>query len=109
MGLEANRPTDGKVKAPPSVWRMWLVGLSYFAIAFHPGDGAFDGNAKIFNKLRAIAVAPLREADPSPTSSIRRKRPSLRCADGRQARPLIEILRTRPTRSRTDAIDPQRT
>jgi hypothetical protein len=48
---------------------MWLVGLSYFAVAFHPADGASDGNTKIFNKLSAIAVAPFREADPSPTSS----------------------------------------
>jgi hypothetical protein len=100
---------DGKIKAPPSVGRMWLVGLSYFAIAFHPFDGASDGNAKIFNKLSAIAVATLRETDPSPTSSISRKRPSRACADGPPAVPLIEVLRTRLARSRTDAIDRQLT
>jgi hypothetical protein len=69
---------------------MWLVGLSYFAIAFRPCDGAFGGNAKIFNKLSAIAVATLRETDPVPTSSIRRKQPSPGCADGRPAGPLIQ-------------------
>ena len=53
---------------------MWLVGLSYFAIAFHPCDGAFGGNAKIFNKLSAIPVALLRKTpvadivDPSQTA-----------------------------------------
>jgi hypothetical protein len=43
---------------------MWLVGLSYFVIAFHPSDGASDGNAKILNMRSAIAVATLRETDP---------------------------------------------
>jgi hypothetical protein len=83
---------------------MWLVGLSYFAIAFHPSDGAFDENAKIFNKLSAIAVATLRETDRAPTSSIRRKQPGCGCADGRPA-----SLRTRLARCRTGAIDPLRT
>jgi hypothetical protein len=47
-----------------------------------------DENAKIFNKLSAIAVATLRETDPV-SSSIRRKQPSRACADGRPAGPLI--------------------
>jgi hypothetical protein len=85
---------------------MWLVGLNYFAIAFDPSDGDTGGNAKTFNELSAIAVARHREADPSPTSSIRRKRPSRGSGDGPPARPPIEILGTRLAPSRTDAIDP---
>jgi hypothetical protein len=81
-----------------------LVGLSYFAIAFDPSDGASGGNAKIFSELSAIAVARHREADPSTTSSIRRKRPSHGCGDGPPARPLIEVLRTRLAPSRTDPM-----
>jgi hypothetical protein len=88
---------------------MWLVGLSYFAIAFHPSDDAFHENAKIFNKLGAIAVAMLRATDPASTSSIGRKQPSRGCADGRPARPPIEVLPTRLPRCRTDAIDPKQT
>jgi hypothetical protein len=50
-----------------------------------PRRRSSDGNAKVFNELRAIVVARHREADSSPTSSIRRKRPGRGCAEGRPA------------------------
>jgi hypothetical protein len=89
--------------------RAHVVGwIDLFCHRVPPSAGASDGNVKIFNRRGAIAVAPLRETDPSPTSSIRRKQRSRGCADGRPVGPLIEVLGTRLAPCRTDAIDPER-
>jgi hypothetical protein len=47
---------DGKIKAPPSARRMWLVGLEILAIRAMRSAGAFAKNPKIFNAPSAISV-----------------------------------------------------
>ena len=53
-GAEDDRPTDGKIKAPPSDRRKRLVGRSNFANPAHSPAGASNQHAKHFNTLTAI-------------------------------------------------------
>jgi hypothetical protein len=47
---------DGKIKAPPSAVRIWLVGLEIFGV-WHTGPaGALARKTKIFNAPSAIPV-----------------------------------------------------
>ena len=45
---------DGKIKAPPSAGRMWLVGLVIFGIQASRPAGASAGTANDFNAPSAI-------------------------------------------------------
>jgi hypothetical protein len=102
-------PNLGRQDKSAAVGRAHVVGwIDLFAVTSNRPAGGSDGNVKAFNKLGAIAVATHQEADPSPRSSTRRKRLSRGCAGGRPAGPLLEVLRTRLARCRTDAIDPKR-
>jgi hypothetical protein len=47
---------DGKIKAPPPVGRMALVGLEIFGVWHTRPAGAFARNTKIFNAPSAISV-----------------------------------------------------
>ena len=47
---------DGKIKAPPSAGRMWLVRLEIFAIQAIQPAGAFHQNANDFKSPSAISV-----------------------------------------------------
>jgi hypothetical protein len=45
---------DGKIKAPPPVGRMWLVGLEIFGVWYTGPAGTFARNTKVFNAPTAI-------------------------------------------------------
>jgi hypothetical protein len=45
---------DGKGKAPPSVWRIWLFWLNFLVLRGSPPAGAFPINANGFNDPSAI-------------------------------------------------------
>jgi hypothetical protein len=45
---------EGKIKAPPSGGRIWLVGLEFFGIQTTQSAGASAGNTNVFNAPRAI-------------------------------------------------------
>ena len=47
---------DGKIKAPPSAGRMWLVGLEIFGVWPTEPAGAFARNTNDFNAPSAIPV-----------------------------------------------------
>jgi hypothetical protein len=47
---------DGKIKAPPSAERMWLVGLEIFGIQATRPAGAFHQIANDFKSPSAISV-----------------------------------------------------
>jgi hypothetical protein len=47
---------DGKIKAPPSARRMWLVGLKIFGIQAIRPAGAFHQIANDFNVPSAISL-----------------------------------------------------
>jgi hypothetical protein len=47
------RPLDGKIKAPPSGRRNWLVGLLFFGIRHEPPDGGSGTFLMIFNRPTA--------------------------------------------------------
>jgi hypothetical protein len=47
---------DGKIKAPPSAGRMWLVGLEIFGIQATRPAGAFHQIANDFKSRSAISV-----------------------------------------------------
>jgi hypothetical protein len=47
---------DGKIKAPPSAGRMWLVGLEIFGIQATRPAGAFHQIANDFKSRSAIPV-----------------------------------------------------
>jgi hypothetical protein len=54
---------DGKIKAPPSAGRMYLVGLEIFGV-WHTGSaGAFARNTKVFNAPTAIHRAGGTQSD----------------------------------------------
>jgi hypothetical protein len=55
-GRPGTRPTDGKIKAPPSVGRKWLVGLDFSTHRRSPPAGAFAVNVNDFNDPSAIAA-----------------------------------------------------
>ena len=48
------RPMDGKIKAPPSGRRKWLVGLKFFGIRHGPPDGGSGTFLKTFIGPTAI-------------------------------------------------------
>jgi hypothetical protein len=55
MQLEwGTRATDGKIKAPTSVWGMWLVGLRVLGIGATLLAGACIANFNEFNTSSAI-------------------------------------------------------
>src|ERR1700761_8238774 len=55
-GRPGTRPTDGKIKAPPSVGRKWLVGLDYSAHRRSAPAGIFAIRVNDFNDLSAVAA-----------------------------------------------------
>src|SRR3984885_2358447 len=55
-GSPGTRPTDGKIKAPPSVGRKWLVGLNFSTHRRSALAGAFAVKVNNFNDPSAIAA-----------------------------------------------------
>jgi hypothetical protein len=55
QGVQGRRTTDGKIKAPPSARRMWLIGLGFSAIRATPLAGASRRTLNDFNIPSAIA------------------------------------------------------
>jgi len=82
------RPTDyGKIKAPPSAGRMWLVGLTFLHVA--TGERlALPGKSSVFSTIRA----------PSPDSMRLRDGHDLRDDDFRAS------ARPHPPRPQSDAL-----
>jgi hypothetical protein len=54
-GNPGTQPTDGKIKAPTVVGRMWLAGLGFFTIAAASLAGASRQFLNHFNIPSAIA------------------------------------------------------
>src|SRR3984885_2035821 len=55
-GRPGTRPTDGKIKAPPSVGRKWLAGLDFSAHRRTALAGAFAVKVNDFNDPSAVAA-----------------------------------------------------
>lgn len=57
-GFRVTPATDGKIKAPPPGWLMWLVGLRIFTILPCEPAGSFGKLLNDFNVPRASTRSP---------------------------------------------------
>jgi hypothetical protein len=57
-GRPGTRPTDGKIKAPTAIERMWLVVQDFSAISRQRAAGSFGNFASNFNAPTAIHHRP---------------------------------------------------
>jgi len=62
MGAQADQPTEGKIKAPPSAGRMWLVGLTFLHVATGERP-ALPGKSAVLSTARAPSLVSTRPGD----------------------------------------------